>query len=174
MQPLPCGHHTGILSCVWWGRMAQPDAKLAQLVGQPGEMTFRKGQTDKQFEEVCFEGQLNEVRVSLRARHHDDFLARPRGEIALACLRAFSSESCSASQWPLHGKVLVSLDLSSQTHAPPGTRPGQNAIRLPSHSNPAAVRGHRRRRGGWGGGSGRRDWSEGWTPGGRPPACYRE
>ena len=76
--------------------MVQPDAKLAQLVGQPGEMTFRKGQTDKQFEEVCFEGKLNEVRVSARARRRNESPARPRGKSALASSRAFSSECCSA------------------------------------------------------------------------------
>eukprot|EP00281_Chroomonas_sp_CCMP1168_P004779 CAMPEP_0206268354 /NCGR_PEP_ID=MMETSP0047_2-20121206/31661_1 /ASSEMBLY_ACC=CAM_ASM_000192 /TAXON_ID=195065 /ORGANISM="Chroomonas mesostigmatica_cf, Strain CCMP1168" /LENGTH=118 /DNA_ID=CAMNT_0053696665 /DNA_START=72 /DNA_END=424 /DNA_ORIENTATION=- len=32
-----------------------PDAKLAQLRGEPGEMKFRKGQTDKNFEKAAFE-----------------------------------------------------------------------------------------------------------------------
>ena len=39
----------------------KPDAKLAQLVGLPGEMTFRKGQTAKDFEDVCFEAALGQV-----------------------------------------------------------------------------------------------------------------
>jgi hypothetical protein len=59
---------------------SQPDAKLAQLVGLPGEMSFRKGQTDKEFEKVCFESTLGVVHgpVQTQFGHH---LILPKGRI---------------------------------------------------------------------------------------------
>lgn len=45
-----------------------PDAKLAQLRGLPGEMVFRKGQTDKAFETAAFEGKVGTVQGPVKTK----------------------------------------------------------------------------------------------------------
>eukprot|EP00286_Rhodomonas_abbreviata_P020327 CAMPEP_0181304772 /NCGR_PEP_ID=MMETSP1101-20121128/9343_1 /TAXON_ID=46948 /ORGANISM="Rhodomonas abbreviata, Strain Caron Lab Isolate" /LENGTH=170 /DNA_ID=CAMNT_0023410581 /DNA_START=265 /DNA_END=777 /DNA_ORIENTATION=- len=46
----------------------RPDAKLAQLRGTPGEMIFRKGQTDKAFERAAFEGKIGTVQGPVKTK----------------------------------------------------------------------------------------------------------
>lgn len=71
---------------------SQPDAKLAQLVGLPGEMSFRKGQTDKEFEKVCFESELGVVHGPVKTQfgYH---LILPKGICYTKCTCNMSYEN---------------------------------------------------------------------------------